>query len=1628
MTNHIQSNEIKLEGGTYEVIQKRLNNHASELRNRLLQLNENRKQVFGSVDLQLLANDRITTDNNCIPRDMVAIGDRFIFGYNVHIGLRTEVKLNDVFSVYRFEGSDHSFHQEEEMTLLADETFHEEFLALYKYYKGTTFSRFAVIGPHLYMVFRIGKGLSDIKTFKWAIGEHHLTYLGNRFDHEFRQPEQHEFVWKRTTREMQRRGEYPHISIEDRVFVETIGGDLTVKVEDNTDSGQGIYSEPVDNPDQTLDDADYYYADLGNIIILKIRPYQEKAWRFLIFNEKMQEVIRVDSVERACVKLPDDQGIIFSNGYYLQTGEYKLFDNASHDLNFEKKLASSNGEDFLYTFYNEEEGIYVLLHYNLVEQKVDTPLTCHGYSIFPDGELCYFRAEEDPGRHHVVKVWQTPYATTPMTGTGENSSYLFKVGNKDLVRGMAVCNELLTLLGKGDMYGDLYTDLVKKSNDILDGFYWINHADTRRLDQPLREIREAAGAAIDEFEKVKKVRQHTQNSVRVAKAEVQALFDRIRRYKPKQTDQFVGYLSSLRKLRGEIISLKELRYIDVAEVEAMEAEVEEKADTLAAECVEFLLTDDALQPYMEKVAEAGEGIKGVSKVTEADEVAGQIDQIAHELELLIDIVSNLNIEDATQTTAIIDNISGIYAGLNQLRAELKRTRKELSGTEARAEFLAQIKLLNQGLINYIDLCDTPEKCEEYLTRMMIQVEELEGKFTEYEEFLPEIGEKREEIYQAFETRKVSLLEKRNRRASAIMSAAERILKGIDNRLDRFTEVSEINAYFAADLMVQKVRDMIDELEGLKDSVKAGDLQARLKTLREDAIRQQKDRNDLYVNGVDTLRLGRHAFAVNVQNLDLTMVPREGEMFFHLTGTNFFEQVRDTEFLTTRPVWDQSLISENRDVYRGEYLAFQVLHDLIGKGRNALEDFVSLSEKAAADQVRDFMTPRFEEGYVKGVHDHDATILVKKLVEVYLEAGLLRYSPRARACASVFWHDLKQEDRNILNRRLKGAGVILKAFPDVREFGPMIRDIQEHIRDFAGVSGLFSEEIADEAGEYLFYELAENDTFIISGDAVGWVEDFQAFLKQKRLVTGFKKSWDELKGETVDALEMIRAWLGTFMSQAESKRSEMFLDEAAAILLRGATELSSVKKISLIHELKGLSGEHAVIDNGLYQLNYNEFMSRMKGYEHKTVPMYRKFSQLKKELIAGFREELRLEEFRPRVMASFVRNRLIDKLYLPIIGDNLAKQMGTVGEETRTDRMGMLLLISPPGYGKTTLMEYVAHRLGLIFMKVNGPAIGHHVTSLDPQEAPNAAAREELMRLNLALEMGDNIMLYMDDIQHLNPEFLQKFISLCDAQRKIEGVYKGRTRTYDLRGKKVAVVMAGNPYTESGEKFRIPDMLANRADTYNLGDIIGDNADLFKLSYIENALTSNEVLARIASRPQEDLYALVRLAETDEREGVEFTSSITEEEISEAVSVLKKLFVIRDVVLKVNRNYILSAGQEDAYRTEPPFLLQGSYRNMNKLAEKVSPIMNGEELTTLILAHYEGEAQTLTRGAEANLLKFRALTGYASEQDESRWKEILEIYLEGKRLNADRMAQLIDEMSRFAKGLEHIREVLERGIK
>ena len=1604
-----------IDGGAYEIIQNRLRGFAGELRTQLTKLNTARKEVFGAIETSLIANDRINTQNYCIARDVVSVGRYTILGYNVHIGLRSGIRLEDVFSVYAFENNTL---KEVGLEFLQKEAFETDFLNLYRYYKEAYFARFARRGRYLYMIFHLKENSEDFKTFKWLMTDEGIEYIDNRSDHEVQYPDQYEFRWKQAGRDDQRKGSFPHVSIMDRVFVETMGGDLTIKVEDNTDDGRGIYREEVEYSDQTLDDAEYAYADLGNLIALRIRPYQE-AYRYFIFNEKIQEAKRIDALEQSGVLLPDNHGLIFANGYYLQTGEYKLFETPADGRLFKKRIAAPNGEDFLYVFYHNRSGVYTLMHYNLITQTVNTPILCHGFTLLPQGELCYFKAEEEPTKHHVIQIWQTPFVAGEAPPSECKDSYLYKIGNKDIVKAMAECQEILTLVGKDDSYANLYDDLVKRSTDILDAYYWIDQEKTFRLDQPLKKIQETAHAAIEEYEKKVRVERNTRERIEQTQTKALDLFAKIKRESFDRIDLFVQVLAELRVLRGEIIGLKELRYVDTGLVEDLEEQAAAANQQIAEDCIQFLLQEYALAPYSKKIESASISVEKITTAREAKAQTEQLDTIGAELELLIDIVSNLKIEDATQTTRIIDSISLLFTQLNQQKAAVKNRQKTLQSTESLAAFNAQLKLLDQSIINYLDVADTPQKCDEYLSKLMVQLEEMESKFAEVDEFIGTLAKKREEVYTAFESRKNSLVEARNNRTAALQSAAQRILSGIQKRVERFREATEINSFFAADLMIEKIRDIIQRLEELEDSNKANAVQTELKSLKETALRQLRDKQDLFVDGENILKLGKHRFSVNVQPLELTTVLRDGQLFYHLTGTNFYESMETPEMENSRAIWDQAYVSENQQVYRGEYLAYQLFRQQLAKGK---EDIL--------ETVKGYAATRYQEGYTTGIHDEDATLMLEQLMTLSEDIGLLYYTPISRALGKVFWHQfLNPERKALLDHQLKSAGLILQVFPKTHEFDFLITELEKELRYFIDATGLFPDFLVEQAARYLFGELTSDDQFVCSSEAADLYQSFQGFIKQKKAVGRFRKTVDELQENRLEQYQLLRKWVHAFFDQQEEQRNWPYLDEVATLLMCDDFEQSEVIPVKTQVQITGLRGDHPVIEDQVYVLDFHAFTDKMERYLNEVVPLYEQFHTTKRQLTEAFRQERQLEEFKPRVLSSFVRNKLIDQVYLPIFGDNFAKQLGTAGEQTRTDRMGLLLLISPPGYGKTTLMEYIAHSLGLIFVKVNGPAIGHQVTSLAPTDAPSMAARKELEKLNLALEMGDNIMLYLDDIQHCHPEFLQKFISLCDAQRKIEGVYKGQAKTYDLRGRRVAVVMAGNPYTEQGTRFQIPDMLANRADIYNLGDIIGDADAVFKLSYIENALTSNATLQQLASKSQQDVYGIIQAAERDSMEGIELEGNHSSSDLNEYLSVMQKLLRVRDVILAVNQEYIRSAAMTDEYRTEPAFKLQGSYRNMNKLVEKIVPIMNNEELETLILAHYNGESQTLTADAEANQLKLKEILGKLSSEEAKRWTEIKKTFNKSKLFKAgdpqDPMGRVIAQLSDFNDNLEGIQEVIKK---
>lgn len=1602
----MKNNAIELEGGTYEIIQNRLQKHKNDLVLRLQTLNENRKEVFGAVETKLIANDRINTQNSCIARDIVSLGNTCLLGYNVHFGLRSEIKLEDVFSVYKFQNNRF---QSQDLSFINQEGFVSDFKNLYKYYRNTFFTKFMLTEQYLHMVFQIGEKVGDIKTFKWLVKDNQITYIDNRSDHEYTFPNQHEFRWQEVTYDNFRKGSHPHVSILDKLFVEAIGGDLTIKIEDNSETGKGIYAEPVDHKDQTLEDAKYRFADLGNITVLEITPYQETA-RYFVYNHKVQQVSRIQSIQDTAVLLPDSQGLIFPEGYYLQTGTFKKFDRVVQNVKFQKKIASSNGEDYLYVFYEEKEGDYVLMHYNIIEQTIHTPIVCNGYTLLENGELSYFKSESEATKHHVIQIWQTPFSNNIQVNTENSDSLLFKIGNKDIVKAMAECQEIITLLNKEDNYDGLYVDISKQSTDVLDAYFWISEPDTSSLNIPLEELKSTANAAIGEFEKVVQLKKIAVEAAENLESEISELFNKIKHSTFTSIDDFVLLLTNLRASQGNTIALRDIRYINLERLDEVSDSIKEQTERISRRCVTFLLDDKALIPYQKRIQENNEVLEVLTKVIEGKKLEKNSNQISHDLELLVDIVNNLDIEDTSHSTKIIDNISLLFAEINQLKAGIKRKVQDLNNKESKADFVAQLKLFDQSIINFIDIANTPEKCDEYLTKLSVQLEELEGKFADFDEYITEIISKREEVYSAFENRKTSLVAARNKKGIALQSAAERILKSIHKKAATFKSEEEIHGYFASDLMVSKLHNIVTQLQELEETGKAESLQTNLKTTKEEVIRKLKDTLDLYEDGENVIKFGNHRFGVNKQHLDLNIVNKDGRLYFHLTGTDFYELIENKILNSAKEIWEQELISENTEVYRSEYLAAKIYQ------KYGLQNLSNHTPESLSDLVKQESNENYTEGYVKGVHDLDAFVLLKHWIQTENDLKLLSFPPSIRAEAQFFWQELNGEVQKKLNQKIKATGAILNVFPNATEYSACIAAILELLPHK-------NQHVAN----YLFHELKQNDLFSVSQQALDLKTDFVNYLQNNNAWLSFEQS---LNNFTVlsDKTELCTQWLQSYCSN-ESKHSTFYIQEAVALLLFNNSTLPLFVKTNV--PINNLKGDHGTIVNGIYTFDYFKFIQKLNDYNTAIVSKFLAFREAKKQVIHQQKNTLKLNEFKPKVLSSFVRNKLIDQVYLPLFGDNLSKQLGTVGDNKRTDRMGMLLLISPPGYGKTTLMEYISERLGLIFMKINGPAIGHEITSVDPMAATNSATKQELEKLNLAFEMGNNVMLYLDDIQHCNPEFLQKFISLADGQRKIEGVYKGNTKTYDFKDKKFCVIMAGNPYTESGDKFRIPDMLANRADIYNLGDVIGETADLFRMSLIENALTANDTLRQLSSKNFDDLYTLVNHIEQNSSESLNLKGNHTQQEINDYISVLQKVIVLRNTVVKVNEQYIKSAAMEDAYRTEPSFKLQGSYRDMGKLTAKVVPIMNDKELDTLLLSHYESESQTLTSAAEANLLKYKEMTKSLTEEETERWEKMKETFVKNNKLkgfgNQNEMAQVLQQMMEFSDNLEGIKNVLKNGF-
>ncbi len=146
------------------------------------------------------------------------------------------------------------------------------------------------------------------------------------------------------------------------------------------------------------------------------------------------------------------------------------------------------------------------------------------------------------------------------------------------------------------------------------------------------------------------------------------------------------------------------------------------------------------------------------------------------------------------------------------------------------------------MISYLDVCDTPEKCQEYLAKAMVQVETLEGRFADSMSSSSSLREAGGTV-RRLESRKVRLIAERNSgvRAAGLgradpqghhESRAEPGRHRPDQRVLRLGP------------MIDRIRETIERSRRSATRSRPEDIANRLKTIHPDTIRQLKDKQAL----------------------------------------------------------------------------------------------------------------------------------------------------------------------------------------------------------------------------------------------------------------------------------------------------------------------------------------------------------------------------------------------------------------------------------------------------------------------------------------------------------------------------------------------------------------------------------------------------------------------------------------------------------------------------------------------------------------------------------------------------------------------------------------------------------------
>src|SRR5690606_4907375 len=119
----------------------------------------------------------------------------------------------------------------------------------------------------------------------------------------------------------------------------------------------------------------------------------------------------------------------------------------------------------------------------------------------------------------------------------------------------------------------------------------------------LREIAATGELVLDEFEKVESIRQQSARAMAEAETQQQTLLSGLLIDSWDEVQHFVDALNGINAQRGQLLTIRDYRYIDVTRIDAMETELLAAQEQVASATSAFLASKAALEPYVQQLAQ-----------------------------------------------------------------------------------------------------------------------------------------------------------------------------------------------------------------------------------------------------------------------------------------------------------------------------------------------------------------------------------------------------------------------------------------------------------------------------------------------------------------------------------------------------------------------------------------------------------------------------------------------------------------------------------------------------------------------------------------------------------------------------------------------------------------------------------------------------------------------------------------------------------------------------------------------------------------------------------------------------------------------------------------------------------------